>query len=103
TYAPDWGAGLWSKAGACFVMGAMVAALAVGVMAWLDRGGAPLAAHVSMAAAASLTGVMFLESHCASHESLHLLTGHASVVVVYLAVAPVLRGLALRWRSDRAA
>ena len=70
----------------CFLWGSGLALPVLGLGWLLDRGGYAIGGRVLFAAAAAgLAGNLFLELHCAIQLPLHLLAGHATVVVFLLA------------------
>jgi hypothetical protein len=80
----------------------LAAGLALGIPCFLvarlaDRGGRARALGlVLLATGAGLVGTIALEMHCAVRAPEHLLLGHATVVVGYLAAAAVARAFARR-------
>lgn len=87
----------WPAAAACFAYGSLFTALFLGVLWMLSRRDG---ASARVAAIAGLTaggvGVAALAAHCPVSEPLHLLAGHASVVVAWCAACAMASWAAAR-------
>jgi hypothetical protein len=82
----------------CFGFGVAIAIPIVVVVAFLDRGARP-SSTVLAAASAGLAGNLALDAHCRSADPLHLLLGHALVVVLYVAIASATVAIRRRWAA----
>lgn len=80
----------------CFGLGVALALPVVIVVAFLDRG-ARASSTVLAAAAAGLAGNIALDAHCRSADPLHLVLGHALVVLLYVGIASAVVSLRRRW------
>jgi hypothetical protein len=78
----------WAAAAGCFAYGGLVV-LGMGAALWgVDRGGAGSGVRLIPAVVcAGLAAHLVLQIHCANDNSTHLLLGHASVGVVWLALS----------------
>jgi hypothetical protein len=81
----------------CFGLGVAIALPIVACVALLDRGSRAWST-VLAAAAAGLAANIALDAHCRSTEPVHLVLGHALVVILYVAVAGAL--VAIRRRGS---
>ena len=83
----------WAAAAGCFGYGGLVV-LGVGAALWcVDRGGASSGARlIPGVVCAGLAAHLVLQIHCANDNSTHLLLGHASVGIAWLAVWVAARG-----------
>jgi len=81
----------------CFSFGALLT-LPLAALLWAcDRDDRPSSSSVWLSAVAlGLTANLLLELHCASGNAIHLLLGHASLSLAWLAVWAALRGLKAR-------
>ncbi len=78
----------WTASAGCFAYGGLVV-LGMGAALWgVDRGGAGSGVRLIPAVVcAGLAAHLVLQIHCANDNSTHLLLGHASVGVVWLALS----------------
>jgi hypothetical protein len=76
----------WSKAAACFSYGSLFTALFL-VLLWAlsRRDGASVRAAAVAGSGSAGVGVLGLTAHCPSSDPVHLLEGHASVLVAWVA------------------
>jgi hypothetical protein len=92
-------AAAWAAAAGCFAYGGLIV-LGIGAALWcVDRGGAS-ARRIPGVVCAGLAAHLVLQIHCANDNTTHLLLGHASVGVAWLAVLLAL-GAAGRLRRAR--
>jgi len=79
---------------ACFAYGALLS-LPIALLLWVfDRDNQPSLRTVCLSAAAlGLSANLLLELHCANGNPTHVLLGHASLGLAWLAIWAVLRGL----------
>lgn len=94
---PD--APLIRHASPCMIYGFMFGLPVYGALRFLDRGSS-WSARIIAACAAGLAGNMILELHCPMGGSAHLMAGHASVIICYVAGVFLIEAL-LRARRSR--
>jgi hypothetical protein len=91
------------RAAACFLFGSALALPVIAVIALLGRRGRQLPGFVLVpATAGALAGLVGLELHCPNTSPLHLLAGHAPIVLALTVLAQVLVMVRRRRRAPHA-